>query len=314
LAKIRRDQIKSLRRLSEEQKVDLKKTYNQDIISYLKKLNTFVVQLFNINKGVISGRQGFRLPIKLDNKNEEELFFDFIVQYYYSHEIPQEVVIPLAIGNKLILEKYLTKLAHRKVFITVPRHGEKLKLLELLQKNILATLKRGDSALFELQLKLKLPKFPHVIECFDVSNLGDEYLVGSMVHFKDGLPDKNNYRRFKIKWQKHQSDFDAIQEIIYRRYFRLKMENAAMPDLIIVDGGKPQLSAALLALKNLGLMAPVAALAKKEEELFVFGNKYSIRLSKKSDALKLVQRIRDEAHRFAIGYNRLLRQKSLKNS
>lgn len=311
LAKIRRDQMAALQKLSEEQKVQLKKAYDQDVINYVLIANKFIVQLFNINKGVVSGRKEFKLPIKSDSS---ELLFNFMSQYYYSNEIPQEVIIPEKLKDQAVLQKYLTQLVGRKTKITIPQKGDKLKLLELVKKNILATLRRGDSAFFELQTKLHLPNFPLVIECFDVSNLGANQMVGSMVYFRNGLPDKDNYRRFRIKYQLDQSDFAAMHEIIFRRYYRLKIEKQEMPDLVLVDGGKPQLAAALSALKQLELQLPVAALAKKQEELFVIGQKYPIRLAKKSDALKLVQKIRDEAHRFAIKYHRLLRLKNLKES
>ena len=131
------------------------------------------------------------------------------------------------------------------------------------------------------------------------------------MRFIDGKPDKNNYRRFKIKTVKEQSDFDSIREIVYRRYYRLKKEGGALPDLIIVDGGKPQLSAANSALKQLGIQVPLAALAKKNEEVFILHSAQPIKLSRRSLALKLIQRLRNEAHRFAIQYHRLLRAKNL---
>ncbi len=312
LAKIRRDQIVALNNLSEKQKVQLKKSYDQDVINYVRTVNKFIVQLFNINKGVVSGRKEFRWPPTSSKISDEEMISDFLTQYYYSNEIPQEVIIPCRLENEKILEKYLTKLSGRKTRIAIPQKGQNVRLLELVKKNILVSLKRGDTALLELQNKLNLPNLPVVIECFDVSNLGESYIVGSMVYFKNGLPDKNNYRHFRIKWQKKQSDFDAMREIIFRRYYRLVLEKSLLPNLILVDGGKPQLTAARLALKSLGVSAPIAALAKKEEELFTLGQKESIKLDRKSAALKLVQKIRDEAHRFAITYHRLLRSKSIR--
>ncbi|MBN1779102.1 MAG: excinuclease ABC subunit UvrC [Candidatus Buchananbacteria bacterium] len=309
LAKLRRDQIKALVNLQSEQKIHLKKNYDQDVINGIITANKFIVQLFNINKGVVSGRKQFSFAISI-KQDLPELLAGFVKQYYYSHELPQEVVAPVELPEKTTIESYLTRLAGRKVRIKMAKRGTNLQLLELVKKNILVSLKRGDSALFELQESLSLPKLPTVIECFDVSNLGDSFIVGSMVCFKDGLPDKNNYRRFKIKWQTGQSDFDAMREIIYRRYYRLKIDKADLPDLILIDGGKPQMSAGLAALRSLGLTIPIAALAKKQEEIYRPGNSESIKLDRKSDALKLVQKIRDEAHRFAITYNRLLRRKS----
>jgi len=308
LAKIRRDQISALRNLTQKQTVQLRTAYDQDVINYIKTADTFFVQLFNINKGVVSGRLEFKFSLDKVSQKPADFLAEFISQYYYSHEIPQEIIIPDNLASRSILVEYLTKLAGRQVNIIVPQKGDKLRLLELVRKNIAANLKRGDSALFNLQLGLGLAHLPQVIECFDVSNLGDSNIVGSMVNFKNGLSDKNSYRRFKIKWQRGQSDFAAIREIIFRRYYRLKIENAKFPDLILVDGGKPQLTAASQALKRLGLSLPVAALAKKQEELFLVGKIDSIKLAKQSDALRLIQKIRDEAHRFGIAYQRSLRR------
>ena len=310
-AKIRRDQIRALVQLSEKQRIELRKAYDQDVINCLFTANKFVVQLFNITKGVVSGRKEFKFSLAKASAALPTALADFISQYYYRNEIPQEIVLPQKIDNQPAVEKYLSQLAGRKTKIIVPQKGDKLALLDLVKKNIYSSLKGGSGALIELQETLSLPALPSVIECFDISNLGSSDIVGSMVHFKDGQPDKNYYRRFKIKWVRGQSDFAAMGEIIFRRYYHLKVNNEPLPNLILVDGGKPQLTAARLALKRLGLQLPIAALAKRDEELFIGGQKNSIRLSKKSAGLKLVQKIRDEAHRFAISYHRLLRGKRL---
>lgn len=305
LAKIRRDQISALENITQRQKVQLQKRYNQDVINYKNVMNKLVVQLFNINKGIISGRKEFKIRIPI----AEENITDFIRQYYYINDIPSEIILPEVLEEKSLIEEYLTKLAKVKVQITVPQKGDKLKLLDLVKKNIEVGLKLGENNLIELQNKLNLPNLPRVIEAFDVSNLGPTDVVGSMVQFRDGKPDKDNYRRFKIKTFKGQSDFDAMKEIIYRRYYKITKEKTKLPDLIMVDGGKPQLTAAITSLRELGLQIPLIALAKKEEEIYTLNNQYPIKLSKKSASLKLLQRIRDEAHRFAINYQRLLRQK-----
>lgn len=307
IAKQRRDQIFALQSISEKQKVHLTKTYDQDIINYILKPNTIVVQLFNINKGIISGRKEFKFP-RILGKAEGALLHNFIQQYYFAEEIPQEIIIPLKLKEEKLLEKYLYKLAERKVEITVPKKGDKFKLLAMVKQNIVVSMGVGDSSLLDLQNKLKLPTLPRVIEAFDISNLGQTGVVGGMVQFKDGKPNKDQYRKFKIKSFKGQSDYDGMYEIVYRRYQRITREKSELPDLVMVDGGKPQLSAAKKAFAELGLHIPLIALAKKEEEIFVPYSKYSIRLSKRSDALKLLQRLRNEAHRFAINYQRSLRK------
>ena len=149
-----------------------------------------------------------------------------------------------------------------------------------------------------------------VIECFDISHLSGTAMVGSMVQFRDGRPDKSNYRRFKIRTVEGIDDFASIAEVVKRRYKRLTDENAPFPDLVIVDGGRGQLSAAREALASLGAEEqPVIAIAKREEEIYLPGEALPLRLDKKSIALRYIEEIRDEAHRFAIAYHRLLRKK-----
>ncbi|MFA5022147.1 MAG: excinuclease ABC subunit UvrC [Patescibacteria group bacterium] len=308
MAAVRRNQISALQNISEKQKISLRHRYDQDVINYFQLPNHLVIQLFNINKGVISGRKELKIKVPLLQPVSESLS-EFMQQYYYANEIPQEIILPQVLVEQNILEKYLSKLAKRSVIITVPKKGDKFKLLELVKKNLLISLKSGQGSLVELQEILKLPVLPRVIECFDISNLGPTNMVGSMVQFRDGRSDKNNYRRFKIKTVEGQSDFDAMKEVVYRRYYGLIQAKAQFPDLIMVDGGKPQLSAALASLKQLGLQVPLIALAKKQEEIFTLNHKYPIRLPAASAALKQIQRIRDEAHRFAISYHRLLRSK-----
>ncbi len=165
----------------------------------------------------------------------------------------------------------------------------------------------------QLQRALSLPQSPHRIECFDISNIMGNQAVGSMVSFFNGKPDKNNYRRFRIKTVSGIDDFKMIAEVVRRRYTRLKKEGAAFPDLILIDGGKGQLGAAVEELKALGVDIPIASLAKREEEIFVPQKRLPIVLAKDSLGLHLVQRVRDEAHRFALKYHRLLREKDMKS-
>ena len=163
----------------------------------------------------------------------------------------------------------------------------------------------------QLMRALGLPKVPERLECFDISNIMGHQAVGSMVSFANGKPDKSNYRRFKIKTVEGIDDFRMIAEIVRRRYSRLKDEGLAYPDLIIIDGGKGQLSAAVGALKELGVSIPIIALAKREEEIFLPAKRNPIVMSKDSLGLKLLQGVRDEAHRFAITYHRHLRSKQI---
>ena len=192
LARQRRDQLSALRQLSQKQTVQLRTAYDQDVIAFVALPGSTVVQLFTIIKGVISGRKQFTFEnFSLD---------DFLVQYYYANEIPQEIIISASPAAPKLLAEYLARLAGHGVRLTVPTRGDKQRLLELVKKNILVSLERGDQALLELQNALSLPRLPAIIECFDISNLGADSIVGSMVYFKNGLADKSNYRRFKIRW------------------------------------------------------------------------------------------------------------------
>jgi excinuclease ABC subunit C len=173
-------------------------------------------------------------------------------------------------------------------------------------KNLLAS-----TSLSALMEELNLQSIPNVIECFDVSHLSGTALVGAMVQFRNGKANKTNYRRFKIKTVDGNDDFASIAEIVKRRYARLKREGEEMPDLIVIDGGRGQLSAAGSVLQELGVNIPLIALAKKFEEIYLKGSPSPLRLSENSPALKLLMQIRDEAHRFAIKYHRLLRSKNM---
>ena len=206
---------------------------------------------------------------------------------------------------------YLSERKGRSVQVTVPKIGEKKKLVELVEENIGHAFMKNELKVKDLQASLGLPHSPEVIECFDISHLSGTSMVGSMVQFRNGAPDKKNYRRFKIRTVEGIDDFASVAEVVKRRYHRLMEEDAPLPDLVIIDGGKGQLTAALGALEGLGLTLPVIALAKREEEVYLPGEMLPRRLDEKGMALHFLQEIRDEAHRFAIAYNRLLRSRTI---
>jgi excinuclease ABC subunit C len=182
-------------------------------------------------------------------------------------------------------------------------------MIDLIMRNLVLYHSKGtDPALVELQEKLNLPQIPKTIECFDISNHGIDYAIGSMSRFVDGKPSKSGYRKFRIKTVEGRNDYAMIQEIIKRRYLKLRMEKSPMPDLILIDGGKGHLNAALDALKNIGANAPCISLAKENEEIYLPNRKEPIIISKETYALKILQHARDEAHRFGISYNRALRK------
>jgi len=231
------------------------------------------------------------------------------VQYYSEREPPEELILEEPLDQSLV--DFLTHVKGKKVRITVPKQGEKKELLELAKKNVEIGFFGDRKKLAALQEALRLPKSPQVIECFDISHLAGTFSVGSMVQFRGGRPDKSNYRRFKIKSVQGVDDFASIAEIVGRRYSRLKEEELQLPDLIVIDGGKGQLSSALAELQKLRLKIPIISLAKGEEEIYVPGLDGPLQIKKNEKASLYVQEIRDEAHRFAIAYNRLLRKKKL---
>jgi excinuclease ABC subunit C len=309
LARVKRDQLNAIKILGDKQKVDLTKTFDQSIVSYVANEDKCAISLFSITKGVISGKKDYVLD------KDEELLADFIRMYYSSHEIPREIIISQPCWanseDKNILIQYLEKLRGGPVRFILPERGEKKALIELAKKNALHKL--DNKILWEMKQLLNLPRVPHVIECFDMSNLGYDYLVGGMVQYLDGKPNKEEYRKFEIRSNlATQDDFASMKEVISRRYKRLRDEEKSMPDLIIVDGGKGQLSTAMQALKELGLQIPIIGLAKREEEIF-FPTESEPRIFRNNSSMMLlIRQIRDSVHRFVITYNRKKREMRFK--
>jgi len=300
-----RDKIESLEYLKERQNMQRIKEYNEDIINYLIKDDKVYLLLFKIYKGTLENKEEYEFPLNY----EPEFLEQFLTQYYSENPIPKEIIIPNPVGESI--KVYLKKKANKKISIIVPTKGEKKELLDLVLKNIEIIFFENINKLIELKEKLNLEKIPEVIECFDISHLSGTNQVGSMVQFRKGKPDKSNYRRFKIKTVDQIDDFASIKEIVFRRYYRIKKENSSPPDLIVIDGGKGQLSSALESLEELNLKIPIISLAKEFEEIYMPGESNPLRLNHKDPALQILQQIRDEAHRFAITYNRLLRKKDL---
>ena len=296
-----RDQIIAIERLSERQYVQRQKQANEHIINYHIAAGMVYLILFTIERGTLTSKEEYVFP------ETEEFLEEFIVQYYAGVKPPHELILPEIPENSL--EEYLSDIRGTRVTITMPRQGDKKHLLDLVSKNIEASFFSGKMRLIELGEALQISAPPEVIECFDISHLSGTGTVGSMVSFKDGKPDKKNYRRFRIKTVDGIDDFAAIAEVVKRRYSRLMKEDLPLPDLIIIDGGQGQLNAAAGELKQLNLNIPLISIAKREEEIYKSGRSLPLPLTKKSPASLLVQEIRDEAHRFAITYQRLIRHK-----
>ena len=298
-----RDEISALEYLQERQNVERQKIFDQDVLNYIVDGGNVYLMLFKVYKGTLEGKEDFVFA------RNENFLEEFIVQYYSETEVPEELIVPEALDEPLV--EFLGLVKGKMVRATVPKQGEKKDLLELARKNVEIGFFGHQKKLEALQEALSLPKTPDVIEGFDISHLSGTFTVGSMVQFRGGRPDKQNYRRFKIRSVDGIDDFASIAEVVRRRYVRQKEEGREMPDLIIVDGGKGQLWAASQKLRKLKLEIPIISIVKGSEEIYVPRLRHPLPVEKDEKASLFVQEMRDEAHRFAIKYNRLLRKKSL---
>jgi excinuclease ABC subunit C len=300
-----RNEINALENLQERQQVERNRKFDQDILSYLIERDNIYLMIFKVYKGTLEGKEDYIFP-KVESFLEE-----FLVQYYSENEPPEELIMAEAVDKSLI--DFLVHVKGKKVQVTIPKHGEKKELLDLAIKNVEISFFGDRKKIEALQEELRLAKTPDVIECFDISHLSGTATVGSMVQFRGGRPDKNNYRRFKIKSVEGIDDFASIAEVVRRRYARLTSEKQDLPDLIIIDGGLGQLSAALRQLRNLRIRVPIISIAKGEEEIYQPDQHLPMSIKKNGKASLFIQEIRNEAHRFAIAYNRKLREKALKD-
>jgi len=325
-----RDKVKAIERTMESQKMAGFARRELDVLGFARSGNAAAVQLFAIRDGKTISRDVFQLENLGDGPDEEGLSA-FVRQYYATAgSIPPRVLMPRALPDHEELEAFLRERRGSIVTMTVPQRGEGKALMALAGRNAAETLAREQAkwladqgrtlgALEELATALGLPAPPMRIECFDISTIQGTNTVGSMVVFEEGRPRSGDYRRFRIKTVVGTDDFASHREVFRRRFKRaLESEEGSaeelrwrMPDLVIIDGGKGQVSAARGVLDELGLHdLPLAGLAKEREELFLPGRSEPIVLPATSQALYLVQRLRDEAHRFAITYHRQLRAKA----
>ncbi|MDD1707517.1 MAG: excinuclease ABC subunit UvrC, partial [Methanoregulaceae archaeon] len=298
-----RDQIRALERLSDRQDITRIKEGDEDIINYIIHADTVQLMLFNVYQGTLGNKTEYSFDYHPD------FFEEFLVQYYSDNPIPSEIVLPEEVTDSL--EEFLAVTKGKKVIVTVPKIGAKKRLLDLIIRNIEAIHFGSQVKVLELQEILGLDSPPLIIDCFDISHISGTSVVGSLVRFREGKPDKKNYRRFRIKTVEGIDDPAGIGEIVRRRYTRMVKESGDFPDLILIDGGKTQMNAAQKELNNLGIGVPVIALAKKNEQIYMPGRAHPLVLSRKERGSLYLQEIRDEAHRFAITYHHLLRKKGL---
>jgi excinuclease ABC subunit C len=395
-----RDQVQAIERTTEQQVMEVRDRTDMDVFGLAREEQEAYVQVWFVRKGNVIGRDNFQLDGTVDEPDERVLA-SFIEQFYESAPyVPPRVLLPIAVEDSQLIEQVLSERRGRPVRLVVPSRGEKVRLVQRAVANALESLRQARArwladtgkkrqALEQLQDALSLPELPARIECYDISNIQGTSAVGSMVVFVDGVPRSKEYRKFRIKHVAGQNDFAMMQEVLKRRFWKMRRETegeganegepdrpehddtdrervgaelsqpnagvmmtqpdgnersgrghparptsasrraeqtsfdgqtsrreydesfGTMPDLVIVDGGKGQVSAAHDAMRNLGVgQIPLAGLAKRFEELYVKDVSEPIVLDRTSQALYLVQRIRDEAHRFAITYHRGVRSKA----
>ncbi len=308
-----RDLIHTLNHIKEKPKLISVKLENLDIVGFNQKNECSALYVFLMRRGKVKEYENL---LYLERKEilKEVVLFEHLKKFYQDRDDwPDTILLPFSPSNRKKLEAEITHRAKKKVQLLVPEKGKKRKLVELAERNaeIVLREKTGESfPLKEAQRVLDLKTSPIRIEGFDISNIGGQESVGSLVVFENGLPRKRDYRKYKIRTVEKPDDVASLREVLHRRYSRLLQEKKTLPDLILVDGGKGQLNAAKKTLDNLGLSEiPVVSLAKREETIFTPLKKQGIKLERTSPVLKLLQHIRDEAHRFALSYHRLRRKK-----
>lgn len=330
-----RDRLRAIERVYEGQKVVGMGRENLDAIALATAHDEAWVEAFFIRQGNLVGRDHFIMQGTRDS-SVPEIIGQFVQQFYDSASyIPRTILVPEAIEDAAVLETWLQQRRDGPVSLATPQRGDKKRLVEMVGKNAAEGLEQlkikmlsnetlMQQAMSELEEQLNLPRTPRRIECYDISHIQGTNVVASMSVFVEGKPSNSDYRRFRMKQTQNNDDFASMKEVLTRRFKRLATANEARengdepdsksfgetPDLVLIDGGKGQLSAAQETMFQLGVIdVPLASLAKREEEIFLPDSPEPVVLPRNSQALFLVQRARDEAHRFAVTYHRSLRSK-----
>jgi len=324
-ATVLRDQINSIKEILERQNMEFNRQLEQDVIACSLNEDFATVVVFSVRDGKITGKNDFLMSFA-EPTTPEKVLSAFLKQYYTGpRQIPSDLILQYHVEDEELITDWLKEKSDTEVTIKVPEKGMEYRLIKMVTKNadiIKNHQKEVKGALLDLKTYLGIPKIPRRIEAFDISNISGKNAVASMVIFEDGAPKKNSYRRYKIDTT-GPDDYAMMKEVLMRRYKKLMHEEevnslvktADRPDLIVVDGGKGQLNVALTVLKLLNLNnIPVIGLAKEFEHIFIAEVSAPIILPPNSNALHLLQRIRDEAHRFAINYHKKLRSKMVKDS
>ncbi len=317
-----RDQLNAVRRFKERQRKVTADFDDRDIFALAREDDIGVMTILRVRNGRIFGRE--KVSLQNLDENEAPVFASVISRFYMDTDfLPKEITVSVLPEGQDELEEWLSDKKGSKVIIRQPQRGEKAKEVRMSYQNAKLLLgewlinrkKRRElvpKMVNQLQEDLQLKAPPRRIEAFDISHLGGTNTVASLVCFVDGKPKKSEYRKFKVKTVSAIDDFASMREVVHRRYLRQKKEKGSLPDLILIDGGKGQLSMAVSALRELGLdYVPIVGLAKRLEEVFVPGQSEAQSIHKQSPGLILLRRIRDEAHRFAITFQRSKRKDSL---
>ncbi|HVF53230.1 MAG TPA: excinuclease ABC subunit UvrC [Actinomycetota bacterium] len=328
-----RDQLHNLKKAIERQEMVSARQEDMDVIGFVEDDLEAAFQVFFVRRGRVTGRKGFIVD-KVEDISGQELVAGFIERLYSDADVPRQVLVPELPTEHDVLATWLRMLRDGPVAIKVPSRGSKRRLLETVTENARAAfqqhkMKRSSDfaarslQLNELQSVLGMGRAPLRIECFDISNTGTTEAVGSMVVFEDGLSKRSDYRRFAIKWTEGPDDVGMIGEVLRRRFARWQDEDrggrrgrfAYPPDLVVIDGGRGQLNRAVEVMDELGIDGvSVIGLAKRMEEVYLPGQPEPLRIPRGSEALYLLQRVRDEAHRFALAYHRLRRGQRMTRS
>ena len=316
-AAILRDQLNSVEDVLEKQKMEFTRSLDQDVVASASDNELACAVVFSVREGKIIGKDDF-LMSGAENTSEEKIISAFLKQYYTGpRHVPAKIIIPKDVEDKNLIEEWLSEKREAPVSIEVPTEGVEYRLTRMVSKNaeiILNHQKEVKGALLDLKKYLGIPRIPKRIEAFDISNISGKMAVGSMVVFENGTPNKKSYRKYKIKTE-GPDDYAMMREMLERRYTNLLEDKGIVPDLVLVDGGKGQLNVATDVFKTLNINnIPVIGLAKEFEHVFIPQTPSPLILPRDSEALLLLQRIRDEAHRFAVNYHKNLRSKEFERS
>ncbi len=318
-----RDQLRAVRETVRRQRVVFDDEADRDVLGLFGGTKETCLAVLQIRDGKLVGQEHYMLSTG-EGIEEAEILHTFLQQYYKnSYFIPDEILLPNSVQDAGLLSEWLSAKKEKKVRLVVPRRGEKKKVVESARRNAMYFFRQESSAVFkeripfsvtELEKELVLQRTPRLIEAFDVSTLFGSDACGSLVVFRDGRPRKSEYRRFKIRSVVGMDDYAMMRELVHRRYRKVIDRHMELPDLVLIDGGPGQLRSARETLAELGVVdVPVFGLAKRLDEIVSSDGK-TIMLPKSSYALRLLQQVRDEAHRFAVGYHRRLRASRLRKS